>query len=288
MKIIRFMLQSFKKIIKKILTINIDTRSIFQLPNSVLEKQFTGKVAIVTGGGGGIGAAICKRIAIEGARVYICGRTEASLQKVSSEIKELGGIGIPLVLDITDYESTKQKICEVFEKEKHIDFLVNCAGGSAREKSKQLIDQDISVIMDVIQTNLFGTINMCKIIAPFMVKNNFGSIVNISSIIAIGGKSLCCDYSAAKAGINGFSKSLAIELGVKGVRVNVVSPGKILRGVMSQSQVDINVSCNYLGTPGRPEDIANAVSFFLSDQAKFITGVNLCVDGGRTLGLHGD
>lgn len=115
-----------------------------------------------------------------------------------------------------------------------------------------------------------------------------GGIVNISSIIGLGGKEQYSDYAAAKAGINGFSKSLALELGRNGIRVNVVSPGKILRGIMSEREIEAGVACNYLGISGKPEDIAGAVSYLLSDEARFITGINLCVDGGRTLGLHGD
>ncbi len=288
MRIKKIIPKSIKKFLKRIFTIQIDTRAIYNVPQSVTKKQFSGKVALVTGGAGGIGSAICMRLALEGATVFVCGRTKSKLESVCKTIKEMGGEAYPLEIDVTDYNSVQKSISEVFVKQGQIDLLVNCAGGSAREKSKLFINQDVYVIEDIINTNLYGTINVCRAIAPDMAKRKTGCIINISSIIGLGGKRLCCDYAAAKAGIIGFTKSLAIEMGEYNIRVNSVLPGKITRGIMNETILDSDSKCNYLGIPGTPEDIAGTVSFLFSEDARFITGQTICVDGGRTLGLHGD
>ncbi|MBO5124421.1 MAG: SDR family oxidoreductase [Spirochaetaceae bacterium] len=285
MGLARFIPKKIKAVLKKILVININTQSLYQLPQKVSLKQFEGKTVIVTGGAGGIGRAICLRMACEGAKVYVCGRTKVTVDSVVEEIHSLGGAAVPLILDVTRFEDIQEKLQIVLGREK-LNFLVNCAGGGSRGAAKPFIKQDYSVINDIIHTNLMGTVNMCRGCVSYIPRG--GGIINISSIIGLGGKENYSEYAAAKAGINGFSKSLALELGKLGIRVNVVSPGKILRGIMSERDIEAGIRCNYLGIPGKPEDIAGAVCYLLSDEAKFITGINLCVDGGRTLGLHGD
>lgn len=289
MRIGRFIPNPVKKFLRKVLTINIDTHAQYVLPSKVENKQFAGKIAVVTGGGGGIGSAIAIRLATEGAYVFVLGRTEKSLYQTVEEIKRLGGQAEPYVVDVTEYNELEKCASHITKKMKDGTqlLLVNSAGGSARDKAKLFAEQDISVINNVVSVNLLGTINSCRAFSPLLMKTG-GAIVNISSIIGIGGKEKCCDYAAAKAGIIGFTRSLAIEFSLHRVRCNCVSPGKIQRGVMSIRSIDNEINCNYVGYGGRPEDIAGTVSFLLGDEAKFITGQNIIVDGGRTLGLHGD
>lgn len=280
--------KSLRKLLKPLFTNYYDTRAVYEFPVSKKIKKFDNKVAIITGGAGEIGRAISTRLAMEGAKVYLCGRTEESLKKVEAEIQQLGCSAEYIILDVKDYNDVLTAFTSIFEKEGHVDYLICSAGGSARNKAKEFYKQDIKTITEVINTNLIGTVNCCHVAAPLLMKNKDSAIINISSIVGIGGKEKCTDYAAAKAGIIGFSKSLAIELSPCGVRVNVISPGKIQRGIMKEKTITDEIKCNYVGYPGRAEDIANAASFLLSNEAKFITGHNLIIDGGRTLGLHGD
>ena len=283
----KYMPGPLKNALKKYLY--LDTRSVYEFPAKTADRQFRGKTAIVTGGAGGIGSAIAYRLAAEGAHVFVLGRTKAALDQVVAEIRAMDGSAEAYAVDVCDYAALGK--CRDFidghDKAKGELFLVTCAGGGARSRAKVFSEQDISVIDDVICTNLMGTVNCCHVFAPRLLASG-GSVVNISSVIGIGGKEKYCDYAAAKAGIIGFTRSLAIEFSPHGVRCNVVSPGKIQRGIMSGAQIDDEISRNYVGYGGKPQDVAGTVSFLLSDDARFITGQNVCVDGGRTLGLHGD
>lgn len=257
---------------------------------NVSEKgRLNGKVAIITGGSGAIGRAICLRLAIEGAIVYVAGRTETNVNKVVSEISSLGYVANSLILDVSDEKQIEQAFEFVAKlNQNHIDILVNCAGGGARDKATYLHEQSIEVIDSILKTNLRGSMLCSREAAKYMVKQKLGKIVNISSAVGIKGKSRYTDYAAAKAGIIGYTASLAIELGHYGINVNCVSPGYIQRGEFDDSTAEWLKKTNYLEKIGTLEDIASAVSFITSEEAGFITGQNLIVDGGRTLGLHGD
>ena len=252
------------------------------------KKNLEDKVAIVTGGSGAIGRAICCRMAAEGAIVYVCGMTESKISVVVKEITDLGGEAYATKLDVTN----EGDICETFKRiiDKHgkIDILITSAGGSAREKSNIIPNQDIAVIDNVLNINLRGTILCAREASMQMIKQQSGKIVALSSTIGVGGKAGFSEYAAAKGGVLLFIKSLAMELGKFGVNANCVTPGIVQRDQISQQQLERIKQTNYLNSYCTPEDISNMVTFLVSEEASFITGQNFIVDGGRSLGLKGD
>lgn len=254
--------------------INLDSR-----------KSLKGRIAIVTGGSGAIGRACSCQLAANGAKVYVCGSSINSAEKVSNEIRKMGFQAEPIALDIRNYESIKETFSNIYNKEGHIDILINSAGGSARDNANQLVYQDFSIINNLLEINLRGTILCCKEAAFYMLKHHYGRIVNITSVIGLQGKSGFSEYAASKGGIIALTKSLAQELGKSGITVNGVAPGIVQRGEITPETIKHLEQTNFMGTYGKPEDISAAVCFFCSEEASFITGQNLAVDGGRSLGL---
>jgi len=252
------------------------------------EGRFKDQVVIVTGGSGAIGRAICFRFASEGAKVYVCGRTESKLSAVIEEISDAGGIAFPGIIDISNKDSIQHFFDTVIAESGKIDVLVTSAGGSAREKNNNIADQDPDIIKDVIDVNLIGTILCTKYAAKQMMTQNSGKIVTISSSIGTQGKAGYSEYAASKGAVIVFTKSLAMELGKYGINVNCVSPGIVQRDAINFSKLERIKQTNYMNDYGKPEDIANMVAFAASDEASFITGQNFIVDGGRSLGLKGD
>ena len=246
------------------------------------------KVAIITGGSGEIGSAICFKLAMEGAIVYVAGRNIDNINTVIKQIEDNGGIAFPLILDITNYEDITEKFMQVYKKHNRIDILVNNAGGSAREKSNTIVNQDVNVIKNVINTNLTGTILCSKEASKYMIKNNNGKIINIGSTVGVGGYSGFSEYCASKAGVIGFTKSHAMELAKYNICVNCVTPGLTEQTIFDKSLEKVETDKNYIGYYGKTDDIANAVEFFCRDESSFIIGQNLIVDGGRSLGLKGN
>lgn len=250
------------------------------------EGELKGRIALVTGGSGTLGRSICNILAAQGAVVYVGGRSKERIESVVSGIVSLGGTAKPALFDITDEKSVKNMIDEMCRQEGKLDILVNCAGGSARGKISDLINKDLQDAASVLASNLIGTITCSKYAAEKMSACKQGCIINISSTIGVQGFAGYCDYAAAKSGIIGFTKALAQEIGKFGIRVNCVSPGVIQRGTFTNETVEYLQNTNYLCAVGEPEDVANGVEFLVSDRAKFITGINLVIDGGRILGLH--
>lgn len=255
----------------------------------VQKSRFAGKSFVVTGATGEIGRAICFKLAGEGAKVFCCGRNKDKIEAVMQTAADrCDGELIPICMDITSLQSVTDAVDEMMTMTDKIDGLVNCAGQSAREKTRDLYLQEESVINDIIDINLKGTIFCCKAVLAQMVKQNSGKIVNISSVVGVGGKSRHAEYSAAKAGVIGLTKTLAIEYGKRGITVNCVSPGLVPRGDMKLAKIESLKKTNQLGEICHGKDISGAVAFLLSDEADFITGDNLIVAGGRDLGLKGD
>lgn len=254
----------------------------------VNEKRFMNQVAIITGASGCLGGAIAWRLALEGAKVYLIGRNYEKLNELADKMEQAGCSGVPLVLDATNELEIDKTISMIFDKEKHIDILVNCAGGGTREKCMPLVDQNIELIDQILNINLRGSLLFTRSVGKYMRETQYGRIVNISSVIGERGKAQYSEYAAAKAGIVGYTKSVAQELGRYNITVNCVSPGFIQRGTYSDDQMFYLLNSNYMNRVGSPEDVASAVAFVASGESGFITGQNLCVDGGRSLGLHGD
>jgi 3-oxoacyl-[acyl-carrier protein] reductase len=231
-----------------------------------------GKTALVTGGSRGIGRAIAAELARAGADVtlsYRSGRGEA--EDVANEA------GCRAVeADVSDPEQARALV----EAAGDIDVLVNNAGITRDGLLARMSDEDWRVVLE---TNLHGTFHTCRAAVRGMMKRRAGSIVNVSSIVGLHGNPGQTNYSASKAGIIGFTKALARELGNRGVRANVVAPGYIdtrLTQVIADDMKEIMLANTPLGRFGRPEDVAGAVRFLCSDDAAFITGEVLLVDGG--------
>jgi len=231
-----------------------------------------GKVALVTGGSRGIGRAVALELGRAGAEVvvgYRTGREEA--EAVASEI---GGRAVEA--DVSNPESAKALV----EGAGDLDILVNNAGLTRDGLLARMSDDDWRTVLD---TNLSSVFYTCRAASRPMMKRRGGAIVNISSIVGVHGNFGQTNYAASKAGIIGFTKSLARELGSRNVRANVIAPGYVrsqLTDVLPEEATAMMLQNTPLGRLGDPEDVAGAVRFLCSDEAKFVTGAVLLVDGG--------
>jgi len=231
-----------------------------------------GKRALVTGASKGIGRAIAAELARAGAEVVIGYRSGA--EEAEAVAKEAGGRAVQA--DVSDPEQAKRLVEEAGD----LDVLVNNAGLTRDGLLARMPDEDWR---DVIETNLSSVFYTCRAVTRGMMKKRAGSIVNVSSIVGVHGNWGQTNYGASKAGIIGFTKSLARELGSRGVRANVVAPGYVntrLTDVLPEEAQQAMLANTPLGRLGEPEDIAGAVRFLCSDEAAFITGEVLLVDGG--------
>lgn len=251
------------------------------------QKRFDQKKVFVTGGSGALGSAICFRLAMEGAIVGVCGRRLDKIQIVIDNIVKNGGTAVPVILDVNDEQSMANGINNFCKEYGTLDVLINNAGGSARGNAKMFEEQDYSVIQNVIATNLNGTM-LCTHYALTNMNPNGGRIISMSSVVGMQGKNGMTDYAASKAGIVGFTRSLAVELGKKNITVNCVSPGWVHQAVFDKGQETMKLNVNALGHSGKADDVASLVAFLASDEAGYITGQNIVIDGGRSLGLWGD
>lgn len=249
-------------------------------------KRLDGRVAIVTGGGGAIGGAICLRLAEEGAFVAVTDRTLEQAEQIVAKVIVRGGRAAAFVADVLDSASVNTMVAGVLETFGRIDILVNNAGGSAalRNALTEFKDSDEAIWQWVLDLNLGGTMRCTRAVLPEMVRRRCGKIVNISSIAAEVGIEQRADYSAAKAGVIGFTKALAIEVGPCDINVNCVSPGLISRCPAGEEEPVEESDGTFVGRRGKPSELASMVAFLASDEASFITGSNYTVDGGRVLG----
>jgi 3-oxoacyl-[acyl-carrier protein] reductase len=231
-----------------------------------------GKTALVTGASKGIGRAIAAELARAGASVVVGYRT--GREEAEALAAELGGRA--LQADVSDAASAAALV----EASGELDVLVNNAGLTRDGLLVRMSDDDWDT---VIQTNLSSVFYTCRAVSRSMMRRRAGSIVNVSSIVGIHGNPGQTNYAASKAGIIGFTKSLARELGSRGVRANVVAPGYVrtqLTDVLPEEATSAMLAATPLGRLGDPEDVAGAVRFLASDDAAFVTGTVLLVDGG--------
>jgi 3-oxoacyl-[acyl-carrier protein] reductase len=248
------------------------------------------QVAIITGGAAGIGKATAKKFAAEGARVIICDLNEES---GTSTAKELGSETTFMKVNVADRKAVQVMVEQVYQQFGRLDILVNNAGvlrdsTLVKVKDGELIKQMSEENFDlVISVNLKGVFNCTQAVAPFMIRQGRGVILNATSIVGIDGNFGQTNYVASKAGVIGMTKVWARELGRNNIRVNAVAPGftatemvasmpeQVLEGMRARTP---------LGRLGKPEDIANAYLFLASEEASFITGEVLRVDGGIVVG----
>lgn len=239
--------------------------------------DFSGKVVLVTGASRGIGKAIAEGFAKLGAKV--CGT--ATSQSGADKINEyLNGNGKGLVLNVTDDQSIEQCLEAIRAEFGEVDVLVNNAGITRDNLLMRMKDEEW---YDIVNTNLTSVYKLSKnVLRPMMKKRN-GRIITISSVVGLMGNPGQCNYASAKAGVIGFSKSLAKEVAARGITVNVVAPGFIatdMTAVLTDEQKEAILKNVPAGVLGEPEDIANAVLFLASDMAKYITGETISVNGG--------
>jgi 3-oxoacyl-[acyl-carrier protein] reductase len=235
-----------------------------------------GKVALVTGGSRGIGAAVARELGAAGARVAVNYRSSADAAKQIAE--EIGGIAVEG--DVADPTAAGALVEQVEEALGDLDCLVNNAGVTRDGLIARMSDDDWDAVLE---TNLRGTFNTCRAVSRKMLRRRAGSIVNLTSVVGIHGNPGQANYAASKAGIIGLTKALARELGARGVRVNAVAPGYIdteLTGVLPEEARNAILGSTPLGRLGEPEDVARAVRFLCSDESAFVTGAVLLVDGG--------
>jgi 2-hydroxycyclohexanecarboxyl-CoA dehydrogenase len=254
-------------------------------------KNLNGKTVIVTGGGGGIGGATCRRFAAEGAQVAVFDMNMDAAQKVAAEINAAGGTAAAFTCNITDRAQVDAAVAAAEAQLGPIDVLVNNAGWDVFKPFVKTVPAEWDKLIAI---NLTGALHMHHAVLPSMVARNYGRIVNIASDAARGGSSGEAVYAACKGGLVALSKTLAREHARHNITVNVVCPGPtdtaLLAGVAEGARdpaklIEAFRSAIPLGRLGQPDDLASAIAFFGSDDASFITGQVISVSGGLT--MHG-
>lgn len=242
--------------------------------------RIPGKVAIVTGAGGRIGQAIARRLAAEGAAVVVNDLSTERAEAVAASIQEAGGKALPWAADVSKSAEIRAMVEAAIAEFGGIDILVNNAGGSAGLLNKlTLFEHSDEEVCDwVVNLNLKGTMVCTRAVLAPMIERGGGKIVNLGSIAGTVGIIERVDYSAAKGGIIALTAALAMEVGLHNINVNCVSPGAIVPPPTERPDD------TYLGRLGRPDDVASLILFLASDEANFITGQNVIIDGGRSLG----
>jgi 3-oxoacyl-[acyl-carrier protein] reductase len=247
-------------------------------------KKFADKVGVVTGSSRGIGRVIALRLASEGASVVVNYRgNEAAANEVVSEIKSGGGEAIAIQADVSQVGEAQALLDAARKTFGRVDILVNNAGTTRDTLLMRMSEEDWDIVID---TNLKGTFNCIKAVSRQMMRQRYGRIVNITSVAGIGGNAGQANYASAKAGVIGLTKTVAKELGSRGITCNAVAPGLVptdLTASLPQDLVDLAVERTPLGRTGTAEDMAAAVAFLASDEASFITGQVLAVDGGLAI-----
>ena len=254
-------------------------------------QRFDGKTVIVTGGGGGIGGATCRRFASEGAQVAVSDMNLEAAEKVAADIRATGGRATAFACNITDRAQVDAAVAAVEAQLGPIAVLVNNAGWDVFKPFVKTVPAEWAKLIDI---NLTGALHMLHAVLPGMAARQYGRIVNVASDAARGGSSGEAVYAACKGGLVALSKTLAREHARQGITVNVVCPGPtdtaLLAGVAEGARdpaklIEAFRSAIPLGRLGQGEDLASAIAFFGSDDAGFVTGQVLSVSGGLT--MHG-
>lgn len=241
------------------------------------------KIAIVTGASQGIGKIIAFELAKSGAHVACISRNKKAIESIVEEITINGGQASSFPCDISDSDTLSEIITEIIKENSRIDILVNNAGIT---KDSLLMRMSIEQWDDVINTNLKGAFHCTKAVMRYMMKNKFGRIINITSIVGLTGNAGQANYAASKAGLIGMTKSIAKEVASRGITANCIAPGWIETSMTEKLSEEVKsefLSHIPVGRIGSPDDIANAVIFLASDEAGYITGQTITVDGGRII-----
>lgn len=252
--------------------------------------ELEGKVAIVTGGAGGIGEATIRALAQEGARVVISDIHEEGAKKLEENLRQKGMAALAVKTDVADHLEVKELVQKTLSAFGRIDILVNNAGISPKHEGKKrsLWEMSVEEWKRVIDVDLNGYFLCCHEIVPYIIPNRWGRIVNISSLAGrTGGSGIAAShYTTAKTGILGMTKALAAELGPYGITVNAIAPGRIDTPMIRDVPSEVNIRLAQqtpVGRLGTPQDIAGTIMFLISDAASFITGATIDVNGGRVM-----
>ena len=246
--------------------------------------NLTGKNALVTGGSRGIGKAVCLELARQGANVAVnyAGRAQAA-EEVAAACRELGVEAFAVQADVAAAAAVDAMVKEVAARFGRVDILVNNAGITRDKLALQMKEEDFDAVLD---TNLKGAFLCMKAVYRPMMKQRYGRIVNLSSVVGLRGNAGQANYAASKAGLIGMSKSIAKELASRGVTVNLVAPGFIdteMTAVLPEAAREALLKSIPMARLGQPEDVARAVAFFAAEESGYITGQVLCVDGGMAV-----
>lgn len=246
--------------------------------------MLNGKVAVVTGASRGIGKAIALKFAEEGAFVILnYNGSKERAEEVKAEIQEKGGSAEIFQCDVSDFAKCEAFIKEVIQTYGTLDILVNNAGITRDGLLMRMSESDFDKVMD---TNLKGTFHCTRFVARQMMKQRYGRIINISSVVGVVGNAGQTNYAASKAGVIGFTKAAAKELASRKITVNAIAPGFIrteMTDILSEKVKEETAAQIPLGMFGEPKDVANAAAFLASEEAGYITGQVLHVDGGMVI-----
>ena len=252
-------------------------------PGHQEDRTMDKKIALVTGGVGGIGSAICKKLAQQGHFVvanYAIPGTESKYLANMAAVGLNGGSTALAFGDVSDYDAMGEMVAGIVKEHGPVDVLVNCAGITRDSTFRKMTPEQWQLVID---TNLTSVFNVTKHVIDSMCERGWGRVVNISSVNGVRGQFGQTNYSAAKAGILGFTKALAQEVIRKGVTVNAVSPGYVETEMVAAIREDVKqqiVAQIPAGRLGRPEEIAETIAYLCSEQAAYVTGANLSVNGG--------
>ena len=245
--------------------------------------EFEGRVSVVTGASQGIGEAIALSLIQDGAEVILVDIQEEKLNDVISKIKSLGGKAAAYCIDVSRFDQITEAVDTILEKHKKIDHLINNAGITRDNLLLRMKEEEWDAVIAV---NLKGVFNFSKAVLRHMVSNRYGRIVNISSVVGLMGNVGQSNYSASKAGVVGFTKSLAREVAPRGITVNAVAPGYITTPMtesLPESITKMFVDLIPMKRFGSPEEVARTVKFLLSDDSSYITGQVIGVNGGMLM-----
>ena len=247
------------------------------------EEKLT-RAAVVTGGSRGIGRAVCVALAKQGCNVVVnyC-HGEAAAAETAALCKELGVEAVTVQADVSTAEGCKKLFEEAVNAFGRVDILVNNAGVTRDNLILRLSEEDFDTVLNA---NLKGAFLCCKEAARRMVRQRYGRIVNLSSVVGLRGNAGQANYSASKAGLIGLTKSLSKELAARKVTVNAVAPGFIdtdMTAVLPEAAKEALLKTIPMARLGQPEDVARAVAFFAADETAYVTGQVLCVDGGMAV-----
>jgi NAD(P)-dependent dehydrogenase (short-subunit alcohol dehydrogenase family) len=246
----------------------------------------TVRTAIVTGGASGIGLACARRLARDGAKVAVLDLDGEAADATAASIEAAGGTAMGVTADVTDRPGIEAAVTEVAERLDPPTILVNNAG---LQGFTPFLEISVELWQRILDVNLTGTFHCCQVVVPHMLDAGWGRIVNISSSSAQGGQQLMTHYVSSKAGVIGFTKALALELGPKGITVNTIPPGFIDTPMLRDSEakgllgpgVDAAIATTPVRRIGTPDDIAAACSYLASEEASYVTGQVIGVNGGR-------